>query len=360
MKKVVAKFGGSSVRDANALRDCVRVVKDTADLGVVVISATYNTTNELEELFSLLKKGEDESALWEALKERHRIMARDLGCEEAFEDLITALEAELIQIRENAELSYEHRDHLLSFGERISSQLFAWVLREEQNLPYQVELLDATIVIKTDSTYGMAFPQEELILERVQLLKSRALDNTLFVTQGFLGSDSLGKRTTLGREGSDYTATLLAGAFDAKEVHIWTDVDGVYTADPHIIERARRLDTLSYREATLLAKAGAKVLFPKTLAPLKEKKIPLRVGKTKAPQEGGTWVGGDHACSKDLIGLTLKERSDGLIITLIGHGVESLDIEQSEIDRGECYRSFYHPAKDIQDVLNLWYERYFS
>lgn len=359
---IIAKFGGSSVKDDQALLDCVKVVEQTPQLGVVVISATYNTTNDLEELFLTLKEKDELSSkgLWNKIQSKHKQMAIKLGnqIEKDLDILLDELDKELLEFFEVESLGYEHRDHILSFGERISSSLFYWTIKKR--FPEKaVKLVDATELIKTDSSFGLARVEKERTAKACREFQSSLASGDLLVTQGFLGIDREGKRTTLGREGSDYTATLLADALEAKEVHIWTDVDGIYSADPNIVSKAKRLEALSYAEATLMAKAGAKVLFPKTLQPLVEKGIPLKVGKTSQPLSGGTWIGKDKDSPLPLIGITLKERSDGLIITLVGKGVDKIEIEISEIDRGEEYRSFFHPEKNNHEVLNLWYERYF-
>ncbi len=359
---IVAKFGGSSVKDDQALLDCVSIVEKTPDLRLVVISATFNTTNELEQIFKSLQEGDTISAkgLWDNIVSRHSTMANQLGpyVSKSFEDLARDLREEAFSLFELNAFGYEHRDHILSFGERISSALFFWSL-EDRFPQMKVQLFDITKVMKTDSSFGLAKPNRLKIKELTDLhIKAESFDG-LFITQGFIGIDDAGMRTTLGREGSDYTATLMAEALGAKEVHIWTDVDGIYSTDPKVVPNAYRLDSLSYDEATLLAKAGAKVLFPKTLQPLVAEGIPLKVGKASQPEAGGTWIAKGGECSKGLIGITLKERTDGVIITLVGKEVDKLEIELSEIDRGECYRSFFHQEKNNHEVLNLWYQKYF-
>lgn len=362
---IVAKFGGSSVKDASAMRSCVKVVKTTPGLGVVIISATYNTTNELEKLYSSLVQGDLTAAnsQWVQIQERHLKMGQELGeyCLGPFQVLMDSLNFKLKEIFTVKELDSRHRDLILSFGEQISSLLFQLILKEEFKSEREVQLVPATSFIKTDSSFGLAIPKPESIkLYSEGLFREGLRNGHLFVTQGFIGSDGNDQVTTLGREGSDYSATLLAAAINASEVHIWTDVDGIYSADPNIIKTAKKLKELTYDEATVLASAGAKVLFPKTLAPLRDQGIPLRVGKTENPTGEGTWIRSSVENPNDLIGITAKERSDGLILTLVGKGVYNLDIEHSEIDRGDIFRSFYHQGGENEEILGLWYKRYFS
>lgn len=360
---IVAKFGGSSVRDASAMRDCVEVVKATPELGVVIISATYNTTNELEKLFSELSEGQRDVALksWKKLKDRHRQLALDLDpkFEEPLFVLLNELEAKLKTLPTN--LDQSHRDMILSFGESMSSLIFQLLLKEVFLGQREVHLASAPSFLKTDSNFGLARPKPESIKLFAQGLFRKGLDNgDLFVTQGFIGSDDHDCVTTLGREGSDYSAALVGQALEASEVHIWTDVNGVFETDPNLVSKAKQLPEITYDQAEALAGAGAKVLFPKTLAPLRNLGIPLKVGRTKDFNGPCTWIRSEVESTPKLLGLTAKSRSDGHVLTLVGDGVHELDIEHSEIDRGDLYRSFFHQGGDQADILELWYNKYFS
>jgi aspartate kinase len=359
---IVAKFGGSSVRDAQAMRDCAKVVKATADLGVVIISATYNTTNELEKIYDLFSSGDNDQAMvaWKNLKLRHLNLAKELGaqCETPLENLLFELETKIKTLP--TDLGANHRDLLLSFGESMSSLIFQLFLKEELKGVREVHLIPAPSFLKTDSNFGLARPKPESIKPYAHGLFSQGLaKGDLFVTQGFIGSDENDCVTTLGREGSDYSATLVAQALEANEVHIWTDVNGVYQTDPNIVAKAKHLPEISYDQAQALASAGAKVLFPKTLAPLRQQEIPLKVGRTKDFQGDCTWIKPSVENAPGLLGLTAKSRSDGHILTLVGDDVHEMAIEHSEIDRGDLYRSFFHQGGDLNDLLELWYDQYF-
>lgn len=362
---IVAKFGGSSVKDAKAMLACVEVVKKTPDLGVVIISATYDTTNQLERLFTYLNSKDYQEAekLWASIIERHRAIAKDLGsfCEKPLEVLFDSLTFKFKELVNKESLDLSHRDLMLSFGEQLSSLLFQLTLKEHFRGDRDVFLVPATAFLKTDSSFGLAKPKPESIKIYAEGLFRKGLEKgDLFVTQGFIGANEKEQTTTLGREGSDYSATLLAQALEASEVHIWTDVDGIYTTDPNIVKEAKALREITYDQATSLATAGAKVLFPKTLAPLKGLGIPLKVGKTSFPQGEGTWIRDKVTIEYPLLGITVKERSDELIITLVGDKVYDIDMDQSEIDRGDIFRSFFQAGGDPQETLRLWYRRYFT
>lgn len=358
---IVAKFGGSSVKNAEAIKRCGEIVQNNRDIGVVIISATYNTTNELEEVFREL--GTDPSAAkvqWTKIKVRHEEMARELGekCLESAMTLFIELD-ELFLEMSKRDLDLADKDLLLSFGERLSSRLMFEYLSSLSSEDRVVQLIPAPAFLKTDSSFGLAKPKIESIkLYSEGLFRSGLEKGSLFVTQGFIGSDGEDRVTTLGREGSDYTATLLGSALVASEVIIYTDVEGIFSSDPNIVEGAIPIDTLSYEEATLLAKSGAKVLFPSTLKPVIDLSIPVRVASSLNPSGHSTLIQSTTSDKPGIKGMALKERSDGLIITLVGSELDELDIEQSEIDRGPGFRSFFLANGDAEETLILWHDRY--
>lgn len=360
---IVSKFGGSSVKDAASMWKCVDVVEATGKSGLVIISATYNTTNDLEKIYEVLANGNSAEAktLWEKVYSRHVQIAKDLnvyeseGVEEYLSNLNTAFGAILV----SSSLPPETRDKVLSFGERLSSWLFFHGLKQRLGHKREIEFLFAPDIISTDSNFGLAKPDFDKIKYNSQKLSEFIKSGGLYVTQGFLGADPDGRITTLGREGSDYSATLFGGALGADEVHIWTDVAGIYSVDPNVVPDPVRLEELSFDDASVLAKAGAKVLFPKTLEPLRGLAIPVKVGKTKDPDAGCTWVKEVTDRTYPLLGITFKERGNGLVITLVGNMVYDLDMEVSEIDRGDNFRSFFVNSSDKDETLNLWYRKYF-
>lgn len=361
---VVAKFGGSSVKDASNMWNCVNVVEQTENCGLVVISATYNTTNDLEKLYDFISHGEAKEAalLWKKIYDRHIDITNELGINggEGVMDYLHNLRSDFEAILKMTTFPPQLRDRVLSFGERLSSWLFFHALKKRLEGKREVRFIFAPDYLKTDSSFGIAKPDMEKLKFKVEELKPFIQSGGLYVGQGFIGSDSEGNITTLGREGSDYTATLFGAALNADEVHIWTDVSGIFTVDPNVVQDAVRLEEISFDAASVMAKAGAKVLFPKTLDPLRGMDIPVKVGKTREPNSGHTLIKENSDKTYPLLGLTFKERGNGLVITLVGDMVYDLDMEISEIDRGDNFRSFFVNSTDKEETVNLWYRKYFN
>lgn len=296
---IVSKFGGSSVKDAEAMRRCAEIVESNPDIRVVILSATYNTTNELERMAKLAEAQDIEAAhsLLQKVKEKHTGIARELGAPESayqmIEEIMKEGESLLSGIYMLKECSDRALDRLYSIGERVSSALFAGILEARKFAP--ISFIDARKVIATNSEFRRAKPHiQKIRMQATELILPALEKKAVVVTQGFIGSDEQGVTTTLGREGSDFSAALIAEAIDAKACYIWTDVAGIYTTDPRLISDARKIDTLSYSEATTMARLGAKVLFSETLAPVARKSIPVYVGSSLDAKKVGTWIYPDH------------------------------------------------------------------
>ncbi len=340
---VVAKFGGSSVKDAEAMLRSASVVENNSDIRIVVISATQNTTNLLEFIAKAAQKG-DASTLSNLILEmmtRHSKIAEELYSSEEVRSDLKFLYEELNLVAQeilNAKFcSPKTMDQLYSLGERISSLLMSDLIRlrvPEKNVVF----IDAREIIKTNSEFQKAEPQIDLILEKAKThLMPGLMKNTLFVTQGFIGQDLLGNTTTLGREGSDYSAALFGEAIGASVVQIWTDVPGIASADPRAIVEAKYIKNLSYDEATALATLGAKVLFPTTLLPTKRKNIPVFVGSSLNPNLGGTTVTQSQDAHFQLKAVTLLEKEDYAILSFVGC---HLDVAQNLVGQLEKLFSF--------------------
>jgi aspartate kinase len=180
------------------------------------------------------------------------------------------------------------RDEVLSFGERLSSEIFTGILREETG--ENVICFDVRKVIKTDQSYGSAEPDIDQISLNYEANLAPVVGSARVVTQGFIGSDEFGNTTTLGRGGSDYSAALLAEAADADVLEIWTDVTAIYTTDPRIVKTAKPITEISFDEAAELSVFGAKVLHPATMVPAIRKNIRVYVGSSINPEKPGTWI----------------------------------------------------------------------
>jgi aspartate kinase len=291
------KFGGTSVEDANAFRNVAKIVLAAADAApVVVVSAISGFTNSLLNSVDKAVQGDGRNATRSLEPDfaRHVAIGKELLNADAVATLEQAVAAARAEIRQLHKIIAAHpvttpplQDEIVAYGEQLSSQLLAAVLREHGLAARQI---DARRCIKTDESYGTATPltesEQATRNEVLPLLESAKIP----VLGGFIGSTISGVTTTLGRGGSDYTAALVGAALDAREIQIWTDVSGVLTADPRVVPAAQTIPVLSYQEAAELAYFGAKVLHPKTIQPAIDKNIPVRVCNSRAPKDAGTLI----------------------------------------------------------------------
>lgn len=320
---VVSKFGGSSVKDATAMLRCSNIIESNPLIKVVVISATQNTTNHLE-FIAKAATAKDESKLNDLVDElikRHVQIGMELFTSPKVMDELKQIGSELKVIGQNIlsnSLSPKLMDELYAIGERMSSLLVSDLLR--LRIPgKKIIFLDARSLIKTNSDFQKAVPQIDLIAKNAEQLIFPTLNaDTIFVTQGFIGSDSVGNTTTLGREGSDYSAALIGESIKASLVQIWTDVPGVASCDPRIVSNVKFINNLSYDEATALASLGAKVLFPTTLLPTKRKNIPVFVGSSLNPDQGGTVITEKQDDYFSLKAVSAMKEQDSLILSFVG------------------------------------------
>ena len=291
---IVMKFGGTSVGDASAIRRLVAVVGTAqGEQPLVVVSAMATVTNALIALETLLGAGHRtaiDSAM-HGLRLRHEGTAAELGLGEDAMNAVGSVLDELQQLVA-AELSRPsspaRRDQVAGFGEALSSRLVAGACTHAGLL---AGWFDARDVIVTDSHFGGAVPDEAAIRTAAQVRLAPLLaEGRVVVTQGFIGRTTDGCATTLGRGGSDFSAALLGAALGAERVEIWTDVDGLMTADPRVVPEARLLAHATYDEAAELAAFGAKVLHPATQLPLVAAGIPILIRNTFAPDHSGTWI----------------------------------------------------------------------
>ncbi len=298
-KKVkVFKFGGASVRDAAGIRNVADILRSYREEAIViVVSAMGKTTDSLEQLAAAHAAGQTKEA-WELL-ERIR-QAHDQVMDELFEDKGSPVYEEVNDTFVAIEWILEDAPHpnydflydqIVSVGEVVSSRIVAAYLNRV-GLP--TRWLDARDIIRTDDIYREGWVQWEETIENAQSIVPPLLEEGGFVlTQGFIGSTAENFTTTLGREGSDYTAAIFSYCLDAEGMTIWKDVPGVLTGDPRIFDHVTKLDRLSYREAIEMTYYGAKVIHPKTIKPLQNKSIPLYVKSFKDPSGEGTYIGPD-------------------------------------------------------------------
>lgn len=286
----VYKFGGASVKDSNGVKNLASVLEKTGYSNtLVVVSAMGKTTNAMEIVIKnyFENKGELQSSLHEVIKYHNEILLDlfDNGRHAVF-TAVKALFDELnLFFKSNKSPDYNYvYDQTIGFGELISTTIISHYLND---VGLKNNWLDVRDFIKTDNYYRRANVNWEQTQENITMNFDRGVLN---ITQGFLGSDPNNFTTTLGREGSDYTAAIFAYALNATSVTIWKDVPGVLNADPRYFENATLLNQISYREAIELAFYGASVIHPKTLQPLQQKEIPLYVKSFLNPKAEGTCV----------------------------------------------------------------------
>ena len=288
---VVVKFGGTSVGSRDAILTIVKIVKRLrGKRPVVVVSAVRGVTEMLLAITRAEKK--DVGTHIAELREVHKKLINEL-----FSDVVTRSEvikyldlqlAKIDKLARHDTSTAESSDALVSFGEIISSFMVSRILRARGMKSEQVV---ATRLIVTDNTFGSAeFLPKETERNTVSVLGKLVNRNVIPVVTGFIGKTKDGRTATLGRGGSDYSASIIGYALNSKEIQIWTDVNGIYTADPRAVKRARLIPEISYREASEMAAFGAKVLHPRTIRPAVEKNIPVRVLNTFHPEEPGTLV----------------------------------------------------------------------
>lgn len=286
----VFKFGGASVKDAAGVRNLVHVLEEVGfKETLIVVSAMGKTTNALEAITATyFKNNKQTPAGILPLKEFHLAIVKDLFKEERekvelaihqlFEELIGFLKT-----NKSPDYSFVY-DQVVSYGELLSTTIIHHFI---QNKKMDSFWLDARNCIKTDDYYRSANLNWELTQNQITQQVGK---HSLLITQGFIGSNSNNFTTTLGREGSDYTAAIFAYALNAKSVTIWKDVPGVLNGDPRVFQKTQLLNQISYREAIELAFYGASVIHPKTLQPLQRKEIPLYVKSFENPKGQGTAV----------------------------------------------------------------------
>ncbi|MFT4552221.1 MAG: aspartate kinase [Chlamydiales bacterium] len=293
-KYIVAKFGGTSLKDAARIHSAARLVAERQSKALIVVSAMSGVTNDLLKLSEIASGNKWDLAqeLLEKLCKKHRETALAIPvCQEAnnkIEVILEELSSLAMGIHLLKESSKRSIDQISSIGERLSSILFTEAL-----VKIKVDALniDAREVIRTDDSYNCAEPQIQNIRSLTRQKIKPFLDKgTTVVTQGFIGSTENGVTTTLGRGGSDYSAALLAEALNAHSLYIWTDVPGILSCDPRKIDQCKTIEEVSFAEAAELATFGAKVLHPTTLWPAIRCDIPVFVGSSFEKECRGTWI----------------------------------------------------------------------
>ena len=280
----VYKFGGASVKDANGVRNLKEIVAQSSDDLMVVISAMGKTTNALERVVAALAQDDEQTAEqeWLNVLDQHVYIMQDLGLKPNV-DVRLPLMPEY-----NKDWSYDQNyDQIVSLGEIMSTQIVA-VFLLKSGIP--TEWWNIPKLLQTDNMWREAQVDLQASSQIIRAGWERTTRPHVVVTQGFIGGTKDGLRTTLGREGSDYTAALLGNFLDADSVTIWKDVPGILNADPRLVSDTVKIDNLTYHDAVELAYSGAQVIHPKTIRPLENKKIPLYVKPFGAPTATGSVI----------------------------------------------------------------------
>jgi aspartate kinase len=327
---VVMKFGGTSVEDATAIRRLVDIVESRiGEQPVVVVSALARVTDQLLEAGHAAASGHLGAAL-AAVRQiyvRHEQLADSLIGGSAYNDLdrhlrgdFQALEALLLDLAAAGVLDCRNLDRLLGFGECFSSKLVCDALRQSG---FEATHVDARSCIVTDDRHGQAGPVWDVTNQRLQETLSPLLQaGRIPVLGGFIGATEDGAPTTLGRGGSDFTASIVGAALAAARIEIWTDVDGVMTADPRLCSEARVIRRMSFEEAAELAHCGAKVLHPATIAPAMRENIPVHVLNSRRPESDGTEIVARGKSGKPATAVTAKKNVAAVEIES-AHGINS-------------------------------------
>ncbi|MBS1816495.1 MAG: lysine-sensitive aspartokinase 3 [Acidobacteria bacterium] len=327
------KFGGTSVQDAEAMTRVINIVRKqwadnpTSRPPVVVVSAMSKVTDRLVETGRLAaeRKGNDATQIIGDLLTRHLGVAASLVQGPALDELqaqlradFTALQGDVRKWADAGEVTPAAADALQAMGELASSRMVAAAFRQQG---VDAAWVDSRQVLVTDAEHSAAVPDIEATTERCQaIVAPKTAAGQVPVMGGFIGATADGVTTTLGRGGSDYSAAIFGACLDVDEIQIWTDVDGMLTADPRVVPSPVLVPELSFDEASELAYFGAKVLHPSTILPAVAKNIPVRILNSRRPEVKGTMI-------------TARGRGDGHTLTALAckRGVTVIDITSSRM-----------------------------
>ncbi len=355
MATLVMKFGGTSVGSPEAISQAVEIVNLSSqewDRLVVVVSAMRGVTDMLIQSAERAANGDEASyqSFIGELQTRHQVVIDELLSDDGervelsalIDEYIGELSAYCRSIHVLGEVTPRGMDTITSLGERMNARVVAAALREDG---LNVQAIDATELIVTDTTFQNAIPMKDATRIKIRARLDPLLQEKVVpVVTGFISATETGITTTLGRGGSDYTASILGDCLDASEVWTWTDVDGVMTADPRVVPEARVITELSFNEVSELAYFGAKVLHPKTLRPIIERDIPLWVKNTFNPSFPGTRIVRSPRTVKDKVTAISTIRNLSMI-TVEGRGMMGVP--------GIAARTFAAVARQGASVLMI-------
>jgi aspartokinase/homoserine dehydrogenase 1 len=377
----ILKFGGTSVANSNNINLVLSIVKKTADTStklVVVVSAFSGVTDLL--ILAASKAASKDSSFRDIvlqIEEKHKEAIEELIITSQQKYLLETIDSDINHLKTLldgcfllGELSNRTSDTIMGFGELLSSQIIAKAM--EQNV-HNSGYKDSREIIKTNNHFGKAVVNFEL---SNQLIKDYFNSNVYRITvvPGFIASSTDGYSTTLGRGGSDYTAAILAGALNAELLEIWTDVSGMYTANPKIVKQAHPIETISYQEAMELSHFGAKVLYPPTIQPVLKLNIPIVIKNTFEPEAAGTYISSERNDNENPIKgishidnialLTLEGpgmigvsgSSKRLFEVLSNENINVIFITQASSEHSICIGILNEDAKNAQIAIDKAFE----
>ncbi len=313
-KMKIVKFGGKSLSNGEGIDKVIDIIIEKKNKGeniAVVVSARGNATDELEDILTIASKNGNYKPLLNSFKKYQQDKYTSIDLSEDFEKLDKLFEG----VSLIGDYSSKTKDQVLAYGELLSAKLLTSLLVEKG---IKAILTDSRELIKTDSKFGDALPLEQLSKKNVVQYFKQNKDAGIKVITGFIGSNTNNETTTLGRNGSNYTASLIANFVDAEELQNYTHVDGIYTANPDLVPDAKKISHLSFNEANELANFGATILHAKTIIPLLEKNIPLRILNTFNDENQGTLITSNS--SKEGI-KTLSVLENVALVNLEGRGL---------------------------------------
>ena len=376
---LVMKFGGASVRNADAVRNVCRIIRNYVPEKklLVVISAMDKTTNHLEKLAGAARDC-DEPGTWERfrkIRDFHHGIIDELfdDAEKEVREQVSEYMAQIERICRGILLLSEFPprtyDRIVAFGELLSTCIVSHYLRKEG---LAVTCPDARTIIKTDASYSHARVIWSLTRENIDLsVRPLFENNNVIVTQGFIASSIEGKVTTLGREGSDYSASIFANGLGAESLTVWKDVRGILNGDPRIEKDTVKLDELSYERAVEMTFYGASVIHPKTIKPLRNANIPFYVKCFTDESEPGTTIGAEnevtldnHICSrivkKNQTLLQIKPRDfsfmagnqlNRIFNAASRTGLEVNLVQTTAISLTLCVNNVHSPVQEFESIL---------
>ena len=351
--RLVMKFGGTSLDSSEKLRKVAEIIRGSkAEEIAVVVSAMGGVTDELVNISNRAVAGISEEEIGSFIgdiREKHMAVAKEAVSEEQREVVLIELEKLCIELEKVlfgvsyvGELTARSLDYVMSFGERLIAPIVSGTLNSIGIKSNWYTGYDAGII--TDSAFGKASLIWEETEKKLKTVLELKIKDSIPVITGFIAGDTEGRITTLGRGGSDFTAAIIGSVLKADEIWIWTDVDGIMTTDPKLVDEARTIEVLSYIEAMELAFFGAKVLHPKSIEPAMEKGIPVRVRNTFNIQNKGTLIVSEQEKSREIV-KAISVMEDAVLVTISGVGMIGVP--------GVAARVFGALAKERVNILMI-------